>query len=105
MTEAAAKEEGIDVVTGKVNMVSNARTLIETDNRSFIKIVVDKITHEIIGAQLMCRRASDIASEFVVVINNKITVEKLKESVHPHPSFSEAIFDVLDVLDSKLNGI
>lgn len=105
MTEAKAKAAGIDYVSGKINMASNARTLITTDDRCFIKVIVDRHSHVIMGAQLMCERASDIASEFVVGINNRMTVEKLKESVHPHPSYSEAIIDVLDVLTGKFDEI
>lgn len=105
LNEAEAKDLGIDVVTGKVNMASNAMTQICTDKRCFIKIVAERSTHQIIGAQLLCERASDISSEFVVAINNNLTVEEFIKSVHPHPSFSEAIQDALSAIEEKLNEI
>lgn len=103
MTEAEAKEQHIDVVTGKQNMISNAMTLIYTDKRSFVKVVADRKNNRIIGAQIMCERASDIAGAFVVAINNKLTVKEFKKTVFPHPSFSEAIFDALNSLEEKIN--
>ncbi len=105
LTEKDAKEQGINVVCGKVNMNSNARTCISTQNRCFIKLVVDATSHFLIGAQLMCERASDIASELLVVINNYITIDKYKESLHPHPSYSEAIVDAIDVTLKKINEV
>ena len=104
-TESEAKEKGYDVVTGKINMVSNAMTLIHTDKRSYIKVIADKKSHKIIGAQLLCERASDISNEFVIEINNNLTVEDLRDSLHPHPSFSEAIHDVTESLERKLNEV
>lgn len=105
LTEMEAKEKNINYVLGKINLLSNARTLISTESRSFIKVLADKDTRKIIGAQLMCERASDIASEFVVVIKNGLTIDQIKSSVHPHPSYSEAIIDVMDVLVEKADGI
>jgi dihydrolipoamide dehydrogenase len=105
MTEKTAKETGHSVLVGKQNMVSNARTVICTNARSFIKVVADRTTHKILGAQLMCENASDIAAEFVVAINNELTIEDIKESVHPHPSYAEAIMDVMDVLLEKVNEV
>lgn len=105
MSESAAKDAGYEVVAAKINMVSNAMTLIHTDRRSFIKVIADKNTHQILGLQLMCERASDISSEFVVAINNQLTVEDIKNSLHPHPSFSEAIYDVMVALEKKINEL
>lgn len=105
LTEAEAKEKGCVVVSGKQNLRSNARTIIATEARSFIKIVAEVNTHKIIGAQLLCERASDIASEFVVAINQSMTVEDLMRAVHPHPSFSEAILDALAAVEGKFHEV
>lgn len=105
ITEAIAKERGIEVIIGKKNMVSNARTMIATEERNFIKIVADKHTHKILGAQLMCERATDIVSELVIIINEEITVEEVLNAVYPHPSFSETILDVMEAILEKANGV
>ena len=105
ITETQAKYSEIDFVSAKVNMMSNSMTLIHSDKRSFIRVIADKPTHKLIGAQLMCERASDISSEFVVAIKNGLTVENILESLHPHPSFSEAIYDVMVSLKNKIDEV
>jgi len=105
LTESDAKEKAVNYVVGKVNMLSNARTLISTEDRSFIKVLADKDNGKIIGAQLMCERASDIASEFVVAIRNGLTVEDVIASTHPHPSYSETIIDVMYAILEKMDDI
>lgn len=48
----------------------------------------------IIGAQLLCARATDMISEFAVAIAQKLTLEEMASVIRPHPSFSEMITQV-----------
>ncbi len=105
LTEAEAKERGVQVVSAKSGMRSNARTLIAGTDRSFIKILADKNTRKLIGAQLVCDRASDIADELALAINHGFTVEDLLKAARPHPSFCEAITDAAEALSEKLNEV
>lgn len=104
-TEAEAKENGIQSVSAKSSMRSNARTLISGADRSFIKILADKNTKRIIGAQLFCDRASDIADELALAINHGFTSDDLLKAARPHPSFCEAITDAAEALSEKLNEV
>lgn len=91
MTEVDAKAAGLEVLSAKQVMSSNARTLIVSDDRGFIKIVAEKSSGIIVGAQLLCERACEIGSELALAINNNFTVEQLANSTRPHPSFCEAV--------------
>lgn len=102
VTEAEASAAGIDAVSAKQPMHSNARTLISTAERSFIKLTADRSTGKLIGAQLMCERASDIAAELALAVNAGITAEQLSASTRPHPSFCEAVTDAACLLREKL---
>jgi len=103
ITEKDAKDNGIDAVIGKQTMFTNARTLISTEERGFIKVIADRKNHIILGAHLMCERAGDIVAEFSLAMNRKLTVEEMAYSVRPHPSYCEAVSDVLRVLEDKLD--
>lgn len=105
LTENEAIENGIEVVSAKQNMYSNARTLISTDERGFIKILADKKTRQIIGAHLLCERAGDIVSELALGINQGLTVDEMMASVRPHPSYMEAVTEALRILEDKLDEI
>ena len=86
---------GIGIRTIKQGMYSNARTLIETEERGFIKLIAAE-NNILSGAQLMCNRASDIASELAFAINQKLKVQELLKNVRPHPSYSEAITETVE---------
>lgn len=102
LTEQEAKNKGIKVITAKQNLYSNARTMIATKERGFIKVVADWETKKIIGAQLMCERAGDIVAELALAINHNLSPEDMLVSIRPHPSYCEAITDVMMLLLEKM---
>lgn len=100
--ELTLHEKGYDVLVSKINLASNARTSISTKERSFIKIVVDKTTHTILGATLVCERATDIVDELLLAMNNKLTIEDLLINTRPHPSYCEILTDLFEETMKKL---
>lgn len=91
LTQDEAKEEGIDVITKKFPTSANGKTIIEELDRGFIKLVASKEDHTLLGAQLMCGRATDIIGELAVAIANGLTIEEVANTIHPHPTFVEAV--------------
>ena len=91
ITEDAAKEQGIKVKTGKFIMSANGKSLITKEERGFIKE-----TDVILGAQMMCARATDMIGEFVTAIANKMTVAQLLKGMRAHPTYNEGIGEALE---------
>lgn len=91
LTQDEAKEAGIDVITKKFPTSANGKTVIEELDRGFIKLVASKEDHTLLGAQLMCGRATDIIGELAVAIANGLTIEEVANTIHPHPTFVEAV--------------
>lgn len=104
LTESEAKEKGIAYIAAKQPMFSNARTMISAAGRGFVKILAEKNTHAVLGAQLMCERAGDMAGELLLAVNLGITVEEMLRSVRPHPSYCEAVTEVLSALEEKIRA-
>lgn len=98
-TEAEAKEAGIAAHAGKFVMTGNGKSVITGQDRSFAKIVVDE-SGRIIGAQLMCGRATDMIGELAVAVANGLTIEQMESVIRPHPTFEEAIGEALEALGS-----
>ncbi len=96
MTADEAKKAGRDVVTGKYIMNGNAKTIIEQQERGFIKVVFDKETGVLLGAQLMCARATDFISELVTAVSLGLTREQLARTMRPHPTFCEGITEAVE---------
>ena len=98
MTEEEAKAAQIPVRTAKVTMFSNARTIIANGDRGFMKLVMNAETNTLIGTQLMCERASDIIGQLSQAIAGKQKPHDLLKAMRPHPTFEEALTEVLKAL-------
>jgi len=96
ITADEAKKAGREVITGKYVMNGNAKTVIEQQERGFIKLVFDKETECLLGAQLMCARATDLISELVTAVSLGLTREQLARTMRPHPTFSEGITEAVE---------
>ena len=95
MTEEEAKAAGIKVKSAKVTMFSNARTIIAGGERGYMKLLSDEQTGVLIGAQLMCERASDMIGELSQAIAGKQKPHDLLKAMRPHPTFEEAMTEAL----------
>ena len=100
LTEAEAKEMGIKVKVAKAMTSSNGKSLIANQDRGFVKIVYDEENDRIIGAQLMCARATDMINEFSTAIVNKLSKKQMQAVIRPHPTFGEMVTEAVDELDS-----
>ena len=63
LTEAQAKEQGMKVKTSKASMLANGKSMISLQDRGFIKLVYDEEGDRLVGAQLMCARATDMVGD------------------------------------------
>ena len=106
ITEAQAKEQGTEAATGKFIMSANGKSLITREERGFIKVVADASSHKVLGAQMMCARATDMIAEFATAIVNDLTVEDMLRGIRPHPTYNEGIAEALeDVFGESLHTV
>lgn len=99
LTEDVAKEKGMAVKVGKFIMSANGKSLITKEERGFIKVVAEEGTDIVLGAQMMCARATDMIGEFTTAVANKMTVSQLLKGMRAHPTYNEGIGEVLEELE------
>ena len=62
-------------------MSANGKSIITQEERGFIKVVAEEATGRILGAQMMCARATDMIGEFVTAITNGLTVKQMLKGI------------------------
>ena len=102
LSEAEAKEKGFNPVNGKVNTLANARSLIASKERGFIKVIADKDSGKLLGCFMMCERATDLIQEPALAIAKQMKVTDVLEVIHGHPTFAEAFVSALEACEKKL---
>ena len=76
-------------------MLFRSRTVIAGGERGYIRALYEKGTERLLGAQMMCQRATDLISEFTQALSAGLTLKDLERVIRPHPTFSEAITDAV----------
>ena len=87
-------DSAIDFKVAKSFFIANGKAVAVGATDGFIKILVGKEGH-ILGAHIVGSNATEMISELSVIKSNNLTVNSVFDSVHPHPTFSEAIFETL----------
>lgn len=96
LSEEEALTVGYSIKTGKYPMLGNCKTLLSGGERGFIKVICEDATDRILGAQLLCDRATDMISEFATAISLGLTSKELASIIRPHPTYSEAITEAVE---------
>ncbi|MGI6608621.1 MAG: dihydrolipoyl dehydrogenase family protein [Erysipelotrichaceae bacterium] len=93
LTENAAGNIGINTYTRKILTGLNGKCLIEDSENGYIKLVFNSDNDILIGAQLLCNDATNIVGELALAVENRLTLEQIKKTIHPHPTIVEMIWD------------
>lgn len=94
MTADEAKQAEIDAATGKYIMSVNGKSVLTLQERGFIKLVAEKNSGKLLGAQLMCARATDMIGELGLALTQEMHVKDVAAVVMAHPTFGEGIGEV-----------
>ena len=105
LTEAAAREMGYAVKTGKSSFRGNSKASILGRHDGFVKVVADEETEEILGVHIIGPQATEIISEAVVAMSSEATVGSITRTIHSHPTLSEAVQEAFhDVYGMAINA-
>lgn len=96
MTEAEVRAQGIEYSVGKAMTGSNGKTLIESGERGYVKLIFSKDEGVLLGAQMVCKRATDMIGALAVGFCSRATKEELEGVIWPHPTFSEVIGEAIE---------
>jgi dihydrolipoamide dehydrogenase len=91
LTERKAAEKGYDVKVGRFPWTANGKAKIVDNTTGFVKIVTDKKYGEILGVHIVGPAATELIAESVTAIAHEATAESLFNTIHAHPTLSEAV--------------
>ena len=97
MTEAKAKEAGLDIKVGRFPFIGNGKAIALGEPEGLIKTIFDAKTGELLGAHMVGAEVTELIQGYVVGRALETTEEDLMNTVFPHPTLSEMMHEsVLD---------
>ncbi|MGE9754569.1 dihydrolipoyl dehydrogenase [Bacillus inaquosorum] len=101
LTEEEAKENGHNVKIGKFPFMAIGKALVYGESDGFVKIVADRDTDDILGVHMIGPHVTDMISEAGLAKVLDATPWEVGQTIHPHPTLSEAIGEAALAADGK----
>ncbi|MDH3197491.1 MAG: dihydrolipoyl dehydrogenase [Candidatus Krumholzibacteria bacterium] len=93
LTERAAREKGLEVRVGKFPFSAIGKAMILGETAGFIKIVSEARYDEVLGVHIIGPKATELIAEATLGMNLETTVEEVAQTIHAHPTLSEAMLE------------
>jgi dihydrolipoamide dehydrogenase len=102
LTEAQAREQGYDVVVGKVPYGAVGGGTVYGDRTGLVKVVGESKYGELLGGHIVGSRATELIQELVNVRALEGGFPELARIIHGHPTLSEAVMEAGRAADGWL---
>jgi dihydrolipoamide dehydrogenase len=93
LTEQAAKAKGLDIKVGKFPFTASGKAVAAAESEGFVKVISDAKTGEIYGAHIIGSEATELIAEYGLAIALEATVDDVHQTIHAHPTLSEALME------------
>jgi dihydrolipoamide dehydrogenase len=102
LTEAQAREQGYDVVIGKVPYGAVGGGTVYGDRTGLVKLVGESKYGELLGGHIVGSRATELIQELVNVRALEGGYAEVARTIHGHPTLSEAVMEAGRAADGWL---
>ncbi|QUH03074.1 NAD(P)/FAD-dependent oxidoreductase [Saccharopolyspora erythraea] len=92
LTETAARDRGLPVVTATTDIPASPRGWIhKAGNQGLIKLVADPRRGVLVGATVAAPAGGEILGALAVAVHGEVPVERLRHMIYAYPTFHRAI--------------
>jgi dihydrolipoamide dehydrogenase len=102
LTEEQAREQGMDVVVGKVQYGAVGGGTVYGDRSGVVKVIGDKKYGEMVGGHIVGSRATELIQELVNAKALEGGFPEVARIIHGHPTLSEAVMEAARATDGWL---
>ena len=102
LTEVQAKEQGYDVIVGKVPYGAVGGGIVYGDRSGMVKLVGESKYGELLGGHIVGARATELIQELVNVRALEGGFAEVARTIHGHPTLSEAVMEAGRAADGWL---
>ncbi len=96
MTEQHAIEKGHAVSAGRFDLRGLGKAQAMSELTGMAKVVADRVSGRLLGVHIIGAHASDMVHEAAVLLRQGASVHAITQTVHAHPTLSEAIHEAAE---------
>lgn len=94
LSQEEAVARGIQIKVGKSLFAANGKALAMGEAEGLVKVLVDA-EDTIVGVHIIGPHASDLIQEASVVVQNRLKLEDIIATIHPHPTLGEVFVEAV----------
>ncbi len=98
-TETDARTQGFTVKTSKIPLRILGKALVYGESDGFAKVVADTATGDLLGVHLVGAHATELIAEAALAKLLDAVPWEIGRTIHPHPTLSEAMQEVMLAVD------
>ena len=93
LTEAQARERGMDIKVGRFPFQANGKALGLGDYAGWVKIITDAKYGEILGGHMIGPEVTELLPELTIAQMMELTTAEIARNVHAHPTLTETLME------------
>ncbi|MFC2117553.1 dihydrolipoyl dehydrogenase [Bacteroidota bacterium] len=93
LTEKEAIDAGYSIKVGKFMFIASGKANATGSTEGMVKLIFNEKDGKLIGAHMVGENVTEMIAEIAIVKQNGITAKEIINSIHPHPSMSEAVLE------------
>lgn len=93
LSKKEAETKGYDIIYSSYPLNYLGKSKASNETEGFVSLVIEKETKQILGASMIGNDASTMISEMALAVNNELTLDCIIDTIHAHPTLSEAWFE------------
>lgn len=97
LSESDAKAQYGEIAVGRFPYAANGRATALGATDGFVKLIADKQSGVLVGAQVIGAEASNLIAELGLAIEMGATLEDISLTIHAHPTLGEMVMEAADV--------
>lgn len=90
LSEAAAREQGLDIEVTTWDLAELDRAIADGDNAGFVTVVTPRGSDRILGATVVGPQAGEVLAELALAMRHGLGLRKVLGTVHSYPTLAEA---------------
>ena len=103
-TEEQAKNQGFEIKVGKFPFRALGKSMATGEYEGLVKIIYDQKYGEMLGCHIIGSDATNMITQATIARNLETTYKEVLDTVHPHPTLSEAIMEATaDAFDEAIH--
>lgn len=97
LTEKQARDAGYEIKVGKFPFSASGKASASGHTEGFVKVIFDAKYGEWLGTHMIGSNVTELIAETVTARKLETTYHEVLDSIHPHPTMSEAVKDAIEV--------